>query len=41
MLSSNDPPPTRRRPGTRWAMVIGAILILMVALHLTGVVGAH
>ena len=41
MLSENDPPPVRRRSGTKWAVVIGAALILMVVLHLTGVVGAH
>lgn len=42
MLPGNDPPrPTRNRNGTIWAIVIGAALILMVVLHLSGVVGAH
>jgi hypothetical protein len=40
MLSGNDPPPVRRRSGTIWAIIIGAALVLMVVLHLTGVVGA-
>lgn len=41
MLSGNDPPPNRNRTGTRWAIIIGAALVVMVILHLTGIVGAH
>ncbi len=41
MLSENDPEPggARRGPSRRLIAVIAALVIVVVALHLTGVVG--
>jgi hypothetical protein len=39
MLSQNDPDPARRGPPYRLIAVIAVLVIVVVALHLTGVVG--
>jgi hypothetical protein len=39
LLSQNDPEPERSGPPLRLVAVIAVIVLIVVALHLTGVVG--
>jgi hypothetical protein len=39
MLSQNDPEPERRGPPLRLITAITVVVLIVVALHLTGVVG--
>jgi hypothetical protein len=41
MPSDHRRPSTKLSAGTTWAIVIGAAIVVFIALHLIGVLGGH